>query len=91
MKILKIYLGSNNSKKMGILNSGDPLYSDRSISNNEESIKSKNKYNYYYNYNNKQKLSMNNLKNNVGFQSSKAQKKLEDFLYGDNSNFYHGF
>ena len=38
-------LGSNNSKKMGILNSGDPLYSDRSISNNEESIKSKNNNN----------------------------------------------
>ena len=51
----------------------------------------KNKYNYYYNYNNKQKTPMNNLKNTVGFQSPKSQKKLESFLYGKNSNFYHGF
>ena len=32
---------NNKSKKLGVLSSNDPLYSDRSLSNNEESIKSK--------------------------------------------------
>ena len=32
---------NNKSKKLGVLSSNDPLYSDKSISNNEESIKSK--------------------------------------------------
>ena len=49
----------------------------------------KNKYNFYYNDNNNKP--MNNLKNNIGFQSSKAQKKLEQFLYGSNTKFYNGF
>ena len=51
----------------------------------------KNKYNYSYNNINKQKTPMNNLKSTVGFQNSKSQKKIEEFLYGNNSNFYHGF
>jgi hypothetical protein len=49
----------------------------------------KNKYNFYYNDNNNKPV--NNLKNNIGFQSSKAQKKLEQFLYGSNTKFYNGF
>ena len=35
------FVESIKSKKMGVLTSGDALYSDRSISNNEESIKNK--------------------------------------------------
>ena len=50
----------------------------------------KSKFSYYYN-NNIPKKQMNNLKNNFGFQSSKAQKKIEEFLYGNDSNFYYGF
>ena len=37
------------------------------------------------------KKQFNNLKNNLELQSSKAQKNIENFLYGKNSNYNYGF
>ena len=54
-------MSNNKTKKMGVLSSGDPLYSDRSISNNEESIKSKAD-------NNNNKIETNNQNNLSEFQ-----------------------
>ena len=45
--INNIVESDNKSKKYGILNSGDPLYSDRSVSKISESIKSKQDNNIY--------------------------------------------
>ena len=85
-----------------VLNNYKNNYSQIQLRAETPDFSLKNKYNYYYNnnsninnnnnnINSKQKTPMNNLKNTVGFQSPKSQKKLESFLYGKNSNFYYGF
>ena len=90
-KRLIIYTYKNRSSKNNslIINNSKSNFSQFQIRPETPDFSLKNKYNYYYN--NMQKMSANNLKNNVGFQSSKSQKKVEEFLYGNNSNFYHGF
>ena len=80
----------NKNKSLVLSNNNKKNFSQLKIKPETPDFSLKNKYNYYYN-SILQKKPMNNLKNNVGFQSSKAQKKVEEFLYGDNSNFYHGF
>ena len=74
---------NNKSKKMGVLTSGDALYSDRSISNNEESIKSKTDNNN----NNIENKNQNNLsefkpevKNNENNNEIKTKNSLTKIL-----------
>ena len=91
-KRLIIYTYKNRSSKNNslIINNSKSNFSQFQIRPETPDFSLKNKYNYYYN--NMQKMSLNNLKNSyVDFQSSKAQKKVEEFLYGSNANFYHGF
>ena len=88
--IIYTYKNKHNKSNSLVLNSSKNNFSQIKIKPETPDYSWKNKYNYYYN-NDMQKMPMNNLKNNFGYKSSKTQKKIEEFLYGDNSNFYHGF
>ena len=88
--IIYTYRNKNSKNNSLVINNNKSNFRQFRIRPETPDFSLKNKYNYYYN--NMQKMSLNNLKNNyVDFQSSKTQKKVEEFLYGSNANFYHGF
>ena len=91
-KRLIIYTYNNRHKKNKslVLTNNKNNFNQIKIRSETPDYSLKSKFSYYYN-NNIPKKQMNNLKNNFGFQSSKAQKKIEEFLYGNDSNFYYGF
>ena len=88
--IIYTYRNKNSKNNSLVINNNKTNFRQFRIRPETPDFSLKNKYNYYYN--NMQKMSLNNLKNSyVDFQSSKTQKKVEEFLYGSNANFYHGF
>ena len=88
--IIYTYRNKNSKNNSLVINNNKSNFRQFRIRPETPDFSLKKKYNYYYN--NMQKMSLNNLKNNyVDFQSSKTQKKVEEFLYGSNANFYHGF
>ena len=88
--IIYTYRNKNSKNNSLVINNNKSNFRQFRIRPETPDFSLQNKYNYYYN--NMQKMSLNNLKNSyVDFQSSKTQKKVEEFLYGSNANFYHGF
>ena len=78
----------NNLKKSGFsMRPSTPNYSMRAYHYKNEII---NKNNIYeYNYYNSDKNRMNLLKNNGDFRNSQIQKNIDEYLYGNKSNYYY--
>jgi hypothetical protein len=95
-----LYKANNNNnyyyteKTAHILRPGTPNFSMRSIHNSKSDLINKN-YNYEYNYYNNDKIRktyvINDDIDNIDFQNTKVQKNINEYLYGNNSNYYYGF
>ena len=93
-----LYMANNNNnyyteKTAHILRPGTPNFSMRSIHNSKSDLINKNykEYNYYNNDENRKTYVINDDIDNIDFQNTKVQKNINEYLYGNNSNYYYGF
>ena len=81
----------NNNNTAVTMRPSTPNYSIRANHFKNEMNKRTN-YNYEYNYYNFDKMKkINDLNGNLGFQNTKTQKEINQYLYGNNNNYYHGY
>ena len=82
---------NNNKNTATTMRPSTPNYSTRANHFKNEMNKRIN-YNYEYNYYNYDKMrQMNCLNDNIGIQNTKMQKDINQYLYGNNNNYYNGY